>query len=321
MAKSKQRLGRGLGNLISQGKSAEGAGINTVEAASKLQALAIQKPEPAETGSDALGNYQEIATGKITENPYQPRKEIDAEALEGLAKSIREEGLLQPIVVREIADGFELIAGERRLQAFRKLGIKKIPSRVIQVSDASSATLALIENLQREGLNPIEEALGYASLIRDFDLTQEKAAERLGKSRASVANTLRLLKLSTDVQAYLAKGILSTGHAKVILGLEDLEEQVAFSRRVIEAGWSVREAEKQIKRYKQPAKDNFETKTVTLKNKSEDSAIMDLEKRIATHLSAEAKLSHKGKKGQLIIPYQNLDDLQRILEKIGVDGV
>jgi ParB family transcriptional regulator, chromosome partitioning protein len=324
MANPTKRLGRGLGGLISQGAK-DTQPISTVETTSRLQSLRISA---AESGTESpapgiLGGFTELTTGLISANPYQPRKEIDDEALQGLADSIREQGLLQPIVVRKVDEGFELIAGERRLRAFRKLGIDKIPARIIEASDASSASLALIENLQREGLNPIEEALGYASLIRDFDLTQERAAERLGKSRVAVTNSLRLLRLSTDVQAYLSKGILSTGHAKVILGLEKQEEQQSFARRVIEQGWSVREAEKQIKRFRSnpptpTGLSGLTTKSTPGSNSTEASAIRDLEKKVSQLLSADTQLKHGKNKGQLVIHYHGLDDLQRILDKIGM---
>jgi len=324
MANPKKRLGRGLGGLISQG-SADAKPISTVETTSRLQNLRVQSESDSASNDtpSILGGFTEIPTGFITENPFQPRKEIDEEALAGLAESIREQGLLQPIVVRKVNDGFELIAGERRLRAFRKLSIEKIPARIIEASDASSASLALIENLQREGLNPIEEALGYASLIRDFDLTQEKAAERLGKSRAGVTNSLRLLRLSPDVQGYLSKGILSTGHAKVILGLENSEEQQSFARRIIEQGWSVREAEKQIKRFRINAGKTQAVPTSgrTPASGAEITAIKDLEKKVSQLLSAETQLKHNKSKGQLVINYRGLDDLQRILEKIGVKSL
>lgn len=321
MATPKKRLGRGLGGLISQGAS-DSKPISTVETTSRLQSLRIQADAAESAEMGILGGFTEIPTGLVTENPYQPRKEIDEEALEGLAESIREQGLLQPIVVRKVADGFELIAGERRLRAFRKLAIEKIPARIIEASDASSASLALIENLQREGLNPIEEALGYASLIRDFDLTQEKAAERLGKSRVAVTNALRLLRLSADVQGYVSKNILSTGHAKVILGLENSEEQQSFARRIIEQGWSVREAEKQIKRFKaNPAASSTSSTSRTAATSAESSAIRDLEKKVSQMLSAETQLKHSKNKGQLVIHYHGLDDLQRILDKIGVKSL
>lgn len=320
MATPKKRLGRGLGGLISQG-SGDVQPINTVETASRLQNLRIES-DTADQTPDILGGFTEIEVGRITENPYQPRKEIDEEALQGLADSIREEGLLQPIVVRKVGEGYELIAGERRFRAFRKLALPKIPARIIEATDASSATLALIENLQREGLNPIDEALGYASLIRDFDLTQEKAAERLGKNRASIANAIRLLRLANEVQAFLAKGILSTGHAKIVLGLEAVEEQKAFARRIIEEGWSVREAERQLKKFR---KDDTASASSNVKSQksssSEDSAIRDLEKKLSKQLSAETKLKHSKNKGQLIIHYQGLDDLQRILESMGVESL
>src|SRR5205823_1169662 len=152
--------------------------------------------------------YHEIPLHLIEPSPYQARREITPDQLGELAESIRSEGLLQPIVVRKVADKFQLIAGERRWRAFQLLKIKSIPARIVEASNASSAALGLIENLQREGLNPIEEAHGYASLIRDFDLTQESAAERVGKGRASVANSLRLLSLEPDLQAYVAKNML-----------------------------------------------------------------------------------------------------------------
>ena len=169
---------------------------------------------------------------------------ITPEQLGELAESIRAEGLLQPIVVRKVGDRFQLIAGERRWRAFQLLKIKSIPARVVEASNASAAAIGLIENLQREGLNPIEEAHGYASLIRDFDLTQETAAERVGKGRATVANSLRLLSLDADLQGYLMKNLLSVGHAKVLLGIDDSAFRSQLGRRVIEEGLSVRATEK-----------------------------------------------------------------------------
>ena len=158
--------------------------------------------------------------------------------------------MIQPIVVRPKGDGFELIAGERRLQAFKSLKRSKIPARVMEVSDASSAALALIENIQRENLNPIDEAAAYASLIRDFGLTQEATAKQVGKSRAAVANALRLLTLSSEIQGFLGRRLLSTGHAKVLLGVEEAAQRSLLARRVIETGMSVREAEQEVRRLK-----------------------------------------------------------------------
>src|SRR3954465_2673870 len=203
-AAPKSRLGRGLGGLIAAASPAKPATPAPVAA-----------PPPAPAAPAAPG-FAEIAVSIIVPSPYQARREISPAQLSELAESIRSEGLLQPVVVRKAGDKFELIAGERRWRAFQLLKIKTIPARLVEASNASSAALGLIENLQREGLNPVEEAYGYASLIRDFDLTQEAAAERVGKGRASVANSLRLLSLDPDLQAYVAKNLLSVGHAKVL---------------------------------------------------------------------------------------------------------
>ena len=194
------RLGRGLGGLIA----------SAAPAAPKLEAAPGAAP--------SAPGYQEIAVHLVEPSPYQARREIPAEQLGELAESIRSEGLLQPIVVRKAGERYQLIAGERRWRAFQHLKLKAIPARIVEASNASAAALGLIENLQREGLNPIEEAHGYASLIRDFDLTQEIAADRVGKARATVANTLRLLALDAEIQGFIAKGLLSVGHAKVRSG-------------------------------------------------------------------------------------------------------
>ncbi|MEZ0218208.1 MAG: ParB/RepB/Spo0J family partition protein, partial [Rariglobus sp.] len=178
-AAPKSRLGRGLGGLISAAAPAKPAAASTPVPAAA--------PAPA---APAAPGFSEIAVSLIVPSPYQARKEISPEQLSELAESIRSEGLLQPIVVRKTGEKYELIAGERRWRAFQLLKIKTIPVRLVQASNASSAALGLIENLQREGLNPLEEAYGYASLIRDFDLTQEATSERVGKGRATVANAL-----------------------------------------------------------------------------------------------------------------------------------
>ena len=205
MAAPKSRLGRGLGGLIAAAapKSAEAK-----------PAAASSPANPASAAPAAASGFIDVMVSSIEPSPYQARREIVAEQLQELAESIRSEGLLQPIVVRRHGDKYQLVAGERRWRAFQLLKIKVIPARVVEASNASSAALGLIENLQREGLNPVEEAYGYASLIRDFDLTQEAAAERVGRSRAAVANSLRLLSLDAESQGYLSKGLLSVGHAK-----------------------------------------------------------------------------------------------------------
>ncbi|MCC6904188.1 MAG: ParB/RepB/Spo0J family partition protein [Polyangiaceae bacterium] len=253
----------------------------------------------------------------VEPSPYQARREIPPDQLEELAASIRSEGLLQPIVVRQAGDKYQLIAGERRWRAFQLLKIKSIPARVVQASDATSATLGLIENLQREGLNPIEEAHGFASLIRDFDLTQETAADRVGKGWATVANTLRLLTLDAEIQGFVGKNLISVGHAKVLLGLADAGERTILARRIIEEGLNVRATEKIVQTGK--AVPGSGTKHRTRRLPAKDSAaVADIEKRLTSHLGARVAVIHTPKKGRIVIEYRGNEDLQRLIEKLGV---
>jgi ParB family transcriptional regulator, chromosome partitioning protein len=308
MAPSKSRLGRGLGSLISSGTTATPkATVSPVAKASEAIA-----PAAPVADNNPIG-YRELPVHLIEPNPYQPRKEFSAEALTELVDSIRAEGLLQPIVVRPDGDKFQLIAGERRWRAFQQLKIKTIPARVMSSTNASSATLAMIENLQRADLSPVEEAHGFASLIRDFDLTQEAAAQRVGKARATVANSLRLLNLEADIQGYLGKGLLSTGHAKVLLGVEGSADRMVLARRCIEDGLSVRALEELVshKRGGAPGKSRRMPAT-------EATAISDIEKRLISHLGARVTLRHSPKRGRIIVEYQGNEDLSRVLEKMGV---
>ncbi len=256
----------------------------------------------------------------VEPSPYQFRREIAPAQLEELAESIRNEGLLQPIVVRKKGDRFQLIAGERRWRAFQLLKIKTIPARLVDASNASSAALGLIENLQREGLNPIEEAYGYASLIRDFDLTQEAASERVGKGRATVANSLRLLSLDGELQGYLGKGLLSVGHAKVLLGLEEAAQRAVLARRVIEEGMSVRATEQWIQGRKSASAAASHANKGRGVAPMEAEAIASIEKKLVSRLGARVALRHSPKKGRIVITYAGNDDLHRILEKLGIEA-
>jgi len=295
----KSRLGRGLGGLIS---------------GAKPSALA-PFPPPAGHVPPAAG-YLEIQVHLIEPSPYQARREIPAEQLAELAESIRSEGLLQPIVVRRHGEKFQLIAGERRWRAFQLLKIRSIPARIVEASDASSASIGLIENLQREGLNPIEEAQGYASLIRDFDLTQETAAERVGKSRAAVANCLRLLSLDAEIQGFIAKNLLSVGHAKVLLGVEDAARRSILARRVIEEGLSVRTTEKLGRSAKALGPAKARSRDLAPRDAS---AVEDIQKKLTSHLGARVAVFHTPKKGRIVIEYRGNDDLHRLLELLGVE--
>jgi len=307
---SKSRLGRGLGGLISGGAPAKSAAPAPAAAAAPATAQPAGSP-----------GFQDVPVASIKPSPYQARREISPDQLSELSESIRAEGLLQPIVVRKTGDKFELIAGERRWRAYQLLKIKTIPARVVEASNASSAALGLIENLQREGLNPIDEAYGYASLIRDFDLTQETAAERVGKSRAAVANSLRLLGLDAELQSYLGKGLLSVGHAKVLLGVDDAAQRAVLARRVLEEGLSVRATEKLVQAKKAGHAVNPDASAGTRKLASADAAaVASIEKKLTSHFGARVAMQHSPKKGKIIIQYAGNDDLQRILEKLGVEA-
>jgi ParB family chromosome partitioning protein len=333
MAQSKNRLGRGLGGLIS-GSVSSAPQIQPAESSPKTTPKAKQtqpsQQRPQKSKSKAVSkNKQAVLTGlneiaiqSIVPNPYQPRREIADKQIEELAKSIQSEGLLQAIVVRKVGKKFEIIAGERRLRAFKFLNRTVIPCRVIEASDASSASLALIENLQRENLNPIDEALGYASLLRDFDLTQEAAAERVGKGRATVANALRLLGLSEEIQGFISRRLLSTGHAKVLLSLKEAAQRSLLARKIIEANMSVRESEKLVKQMLASgvASGNKGGKEQGQGQGAEHTAIIDLEKRIEKHFNTNVSIKHGKKKGKLILEYFGNEDLDRLLDLLGINN-
>ncbi|MCH6255940.1 ParB/RepB/Spo0J family partition protein [Puniceicoccaceae bacterium K14] len=327
MAASKSRLGKGLAGLIS-GNAKKSVSSSAKSPAKKAVAKKAVKAAKKATASKSAAKkapaeeplkpaFLEIAVGKVEPNPYQPRREFDDSHLRDLAESIRSEGLIQPIVVRESDEGtYQLIAGERRWRAFQKLKLSKIPARIIEAGNASTASMAMIENLQRENLNPIEESLGYASLVRDFDLTQEQVAERVGKGRATIANSLRLLSLPEEIRGYLSTGLLSTGHAKILLGLEDKQEQAILARRIIEDGLSVRASEALIEAMRKSGKAKpGQSRSVPA---SEAAAIEDIEKRMCSHLHTQVALKHSPKKGKIVIEYKGNDELQRILDVIGV---
>ena len=308
MAASKSRLGRGLGGLIANATA-------TAKAAAEAKTAAGAASGPSAHSHGAPG-FQEISVHLIEPSPYQARREISAEQLTELAESIRSEGLLQPVVVRKHGDKYQLVAGERRWRAFQMLKIKTIPARIVDASNASSATIGLIENLQREGLNPVEEAYGYASLIRDFDLTQEQVSERVGKGRPTVANSLRLLTLDAEILGYIAKNLLSVGHAKVLLSVNDVAQRGVLARRVIEDGLSVRATEKLV----QAKKSGLARSAGRTVPAVEAEAVAGIQQKLTSFLGARVSLRHTPKRGRIVIEYAGNDDLQRILEKLGVEA-
>jgi ParB family chromosome partitioning protein len=234
-------LGRGLDVLIKDGTTAK------KQATTKKVAPKAQPQEPK-------GGVREVPVNKVVASPWQPRSNFDAEALSELVQSVQEHGVLQPLLVREVGTKFELIAGERRLRASQAALLKKVPVIVIEASDEKALEIALIENLQREDLNPIEEAEGYALLLKKFNLTQETIAKQVGKARASVANALRLLELSDGIRKYVAEGLLSVGHAKVLLSVDSDKEKDLLAKRSIKDGLSVRALERIVKKLNQPPK-------------------------------------------------------------------
>ena len=318
MAKRKTGLGRGLGSLISGGVSkTEPKKKVAKKAAAKKTSAKVEKTSAP--NGEASSGFVELPISVIEPNPYQPRRDFVEAHLEELAESIRSEGLLQPIVVRQVGKNYQLIAGERRWRACKQLKLKTIPVRVVEASDASSATLSLIENLQREGLNPIEEALGFASLLRDFDLTQEQVGERVGKGRATIANALRLLQLEKEIQGFLRKGHLSTGHAKVLLGIDEPAQRTMLARRIVEEGSSVRDTEKYARQIKE-SRGQGGSKSKSARPVGETAAVREIQDKISKRFKTRASIKHGPKKGRIVIEYFGNDDLARILEEMGVEG-
>jgi ParB family chromosome partitioning protein len=255
-----------------------------------------------------------VPLSRVRPCPFQPRKDFAPEALQELADSIREQGIVQPLIVREQADHLELIAGERRWRAAQLVGLTEVPVIVRVADDAAVLELALIENLQRENLNAIEEAQGYSKLMSEFKLTQEEVATKVGKSRAVVANALRVLRLPDEVQAYLRDGRLSVGHAKVILGLDREELQKMAAERVIREGLNVRQTEVMIL--------NLQTdkpiSTRTGKVASKDMHVASLENRIRERVGTKVNLRYVKGKGSVQIAFFSDDELERILSLLGV---
>lgn len=269
-------------------------------------------------GWDALYREEENDAGvrevKITEimpNKNQPRKAFDAEKLEALAESLKEHGLIQPIIVRKSDDGYIIVAGERRWRAARLAGLKKLPVIVKEYDDMAVKEVALIENLQREDLNPIEEALGYRSLMDEYNLTQEEISARLGKSRSAVANSVRLLALDEFTKNKLVSGEITEGHARCALSVPEGVVREFFINRITEGGLNVRQAELLAKELSKPT---------AKKEKKPDTAYrLELEKiskGLEQYLGTKVKLSGNGKKGKIEIEYYGNRDLERLLELI-----
>jgi ParB family chromosome partitioning protein len=264
---------------------------------------------------DERDRIERVNLDRIRPSALQPRKEFTPEALQELADSIREQGVIQPLLVRLRNGHFELIAGERRWRAAQLAGLAEVPVIVKEADDRSVLEMALIENLQRENLNPLEEALGYSELVERFNLRQEDVATRVGKSRAVVANALRLLKLPPDVQGFVRDGRISVGHAKVILGLSGLEMQKLAAERIIKRNLNVRQTEElvtQLNAGRTGSGGATATKAI------HDSNVSDLEGRLRERFGTKVQLRYRQGKGALEIHFFSDDELDRILQIVGV---
>jgi ParB family chromosome partitioning protein len=276
---------------------------------------ALIPPGAAEHRAPAVSGYREIPIAAIRPNPYQPRDAFDEESLGALADSIREVGLLQPVLVRPSGDGFELIAGERRWRAARRVGLQTIPALVRETDDDTALEQALVENVQREDLNPLEEAAAYQQLIEDFKLTHEQVAARVGKSRAAISNTLRLLQLPPSIQRAVREQQLSMGHARALLGTPDRAFQEALAKRAINDDLSVRAVEEAVRARNEGGSSNGEKATAP--GRMRPPGLAELEELLADFLETRVKIKMgKGGKGSMTVDFAGLDDLERIYRRM-----
>lgn len=274
---------------------------------------------PSASSTDQHG-IRRVPLNQIQPCSFQPRKDFTQESLQELADSIREQGIVQPLIVRQSGDNFELIAGERRWRAAQIAGLGEAPIVVREADDRTVLELALVENLQRENLNPMEEAKGYAQLIEQFQLTQEQASQKVGKSRALVANSLRLLRLSEEVQAYLRHGQLSVGHAKVILGVSNPADQNYIAQKTIKDGWSVRHLEDYVAHLQPDSKSKAGGPRKNTASPSPDSHVQNLESKLRERLGTKVTLRYRKGKGAVDIKFFSDEELERVLEILGVSA-
>jgi ParB family transcriptional regulator, chromosome partitioning protein len=304
VAEKKGGLGRGIGSLIPTSDKTTERPVDVF-----FPAGGTKEPALATVPGARFGH---LDVNSIVPNAKQPRSVFEPEAFQELVHSIRELGVLQPIVVREITEGsYELIMGERRLRASKEAGLAKIPAVIRETEDQNMLRDALLENLHRSDLNPLEEASAYAQLLEDFGITQEQLAERIGRSRPQITNTLRLLKLPASVQRQVAAGVLSAGHARAILGATDSSRMEYFATKTINEGLSVRSLEELV------GFDKPEAKKPTIKQGTKQDLLKEISEGLGDQLNTKVKIALGRKKGQLIIEFGTVADLNRILDEIG----
>lgn len=271
---------------------------------------------PANVG-DQISGLEEVLVADVRPNPYQPRSHFDEETLASLAESIREVGVLQPILIRPVEGGYELVAGERRWRAARRVGLQTIPAMVRDTDDASALEHALVENLHRSDLNVLEEAAAYQQLIEDFQLTHEEVAARVGRSRAAVSNTLRLLQLPPTVQRLVRDGSLSMGHARALLGTPDRAFQEQLARRAANDGLTVRAVEEAIRsREGDPDAAEGAMAAASPARQLRPPGLLELEELLGDHLDTRVTVSMTAKKGKVVIEFSDLEDLERIYKSV-----
>lgn len=292
-----RRLGRGLDALLSP----------------TAPLLAENRYQSAEADKAAAPGFKMIAVAAISPNALQPRKDFDELELAELRSSIRECGLLQPLLVRPRANGFELVAGERRLRAVQSLGWREVPAHVRDLDDQSVLTLALIENLQRSDLNPIEEAEGYQELITRFSLTQQQVADAVGRERSTVANTLRLLALPEGVRQLVRRGDVSLGHARALLGLPDQNQMFALAEAVTQQGLTVREIERRVREASARPRRQGRAKAALDATRSAEARVIEEQLRRRFQTDARVLASGAGK-GEVHLAFYSADDLERLLD-------
>ena len=291
-------------------KKALGRGLSALLSDSEDERSEVDITSPAAVTVVRASNLDEISIEEIETNPFQPRQHFDQEALNELAESIKVHGIIQPITVRKLAEHqYQLISGERRFQASKIAGLKSLPAYVRSANDQQMLEMALIENIQRENLNPIEISLSYQRLISECNLKQEELGERVGKNRTTVTNYLRLLKLPPDIQIALRDNRISMGHARAIINIEDPASQLFIFKKIVTDDLSVRAVESMARELASGSKELVETKP-----QSAPKEIHQLQSRLSSHFGTKVTVKSDGKKGDIRIPFLSVEDLNRILD-------
>jgi ParB family transcriptional regulator, chromosome partitioning protein len=307
-------LGRGLAALIPSGPAEDAA----------PSAPSVRRPVPSRGTPEPVGEvagavYREIPTSAIKPNPKQPRQVFDEDALAELEHSIREFGLMQPIVVRDLGGGsYELVMGERRLRASQQAELEKIPAIVRQTADDAMLRDALLENIHRVQLNPLEEAAAYQQLLEEFEVTHEELANRIGRSRPVITNTIRLLKLPLPVQRRVAAGVLSAGHARALLGLDRPEAQEDLATKIVAEGMSVRATEEAVTLAKNEP--DAKPKAAPQRKPIHAPGLQDLAERLSDRFDTRVKVELGQRKGRIVVEFGSVDDLERIVELMNQNG-